>query len=111
MTTNGYKWKLAEGHPQGRSLHKKAREGVVYVLEHRLIMEESLGRFLSPDERVHHKNADRGDNRIENLELWTLDHKDPAGARVVDIVLDRIQSLSKEEAGRVLNEIKEIFKL
>jgi len=53
-------------------------------LEHRLVIEQQLGRKLIKGENVHHKNLNRQDNQLANLELWTT-HQ-PIGGRVADLV-------------------------
>jgi len=42
-----------------------------YVLRYRFIMEQSIGRFLDSNELVHHKNGNKLDDRIINLDIMT----------------------------------------
>lgn len=49
--------------------HPKAWIHTGHVYEHRLVMEEHLGRYLTDNEHIHHRNGVKHDNRLSNLEL------------------------------------------
>lgn len=44
-----------------------------YMLKHRLVMELHIGATIPRGYIVHHKNGKKNDNRVENLELMTID--------------------------------------
>ena len=59
---NGYIFVYAPDHP---SASNKA------VAEHRLVMEKGIGRYLKPNEVVHHLDGNRQNNDLSNLVLKT----------------------------------------
>lgn len=75
---DGYVMLDLKGHPYATS--KGGR-----IFEHRFVMSQKLGRSLYPHEQVHHKNSQRNDNTLENLELWSRNQ--PIGGRVKDLII------------------------
>lgn len=64
--SNGYVYEKTAGH------HRADRFG--WVLQHILVAEQKYGIQITSDYSVHHKNADRADNRPENLDLRVGQH-------------------------------------
>lgn len=92
LTSNGYRQIFCPFH---LSCSKS------YIYEHRLVMERHLERFLDQSEKVHHKNEDKLDNRIENLEVLT--HKDHLTGHLSEYVDEEIASFIR--AGRTSRQI------
>ena len=66
----GGKTKTAQGYILVKSPNHPYKNCEEYVMEHRLVLEGYLGRYLEREEVAHHINKVLDDNRIENLMLF-----------------------------------------
>lgn len=57
-----------------------------YIAEHRVVIEKSIGRYLTPQEAVHHIDNDRANNSLDNLQLFAThgEHTKIAHPEVMD---------------------------
>lgn len=80
-----------------------------HYLEHRLVMEQYLGRKLLAKENVHHKDGDRLNNDILNLELWSTSQ--PSGQRIHDLLKwahEIIQLYGQPETPKAIDQEKQV---
>lgn len=73
-----------EGYRSILSSEHSYRDKRGYVLEHRLIMEKYIGRYLKLEEVVHHRNKKKDDNRIKNLKLFKNESEHQKWHRLYD---------------------------
>ena len=107
ISNYGYRYVQQIGHPF-------ARKRMQYVFEHRLVAEKYLltdensveidgKRYLSPEYVVHHKNGNRLDNRVENLEVMTKQEHQSLHN------IERLNQCERDEKGRFVTFGRESF--
>lgn len=66
-TKDGYQYvTTTPPHPYGEQRKDRKKK---YVYLHRAVKEKELGRYLTPEEQVDHKDKDKTNNAPSNLEL------------------------------------------
>jgi hypothetical protein len=76
-------------------LHPNANSKGLYPL-HRVMMENLIGRLLTRKEIVHHKDGNKSNNKITNLELMTISEHSTHHAKIVDEIIVSCAYCGKE---------------
>lgn len=80
-----------------------------YVSEHRLVMSNYLNRELEPNEHIHHKDGNKTNNNLENLELFKsnsehiVHHAKLYKERKEPLPFNKPESIQKRVKSRRLN--------
>ena len=97
-----------KNHPKWKGGRVNSRQGYIiihkpdhpfcngqnYVMEHRLVVEAQIGRYLLPTETTHHLNEIKDDNRPKNLMAFTSKsahrrfHGNPDNVKPEEIIFD-----------------------
>lgn len=86
IKSNGYLWAKCPQHPNA------FKDG--YVLAHRIVMENHLGRILRSNEIVHHIDGNKSNNDISNLMILTQSQH------------SKLHSIEREVEGRGIKTYK-----
>lgn len=74
-----------------------------YVLMHRVVMENHLGRLLEKNEIVHHKDHNKLNNNIENLQVMDrVEHNrmhGSTGRNIIELVCFAVAKHSSKKKG------------
>ena len=77
--------------------------------EHIVVMEQHLGRSLTKNERIHHKNGIRDDNRIENLQLFESNSAHIKYEQKLNTFIKQLMYGKSSKLGKKLCEMFERF--
>ena len=83
------------------SRYKKIRTSEGLIDEHRLIMEKYLGRKLLSNEIVHHKDGDKSNNDLENLEVMSRSEHSRSHRLGNGMPIEVREKISRTKTGKV----------
>lgn len=72
-----------------------------YVREHRLVVEKSIGRYLEPDEIVHHIDDNPRNNSLENLRLYSSNAE-----HLIDTITGQVPQWTEQGKANILVGIR-----
>lgn len=85
-----------------------------YIREHRLVMEQYLGRYLLPCEQIHHIDGNKSNNDIKNLTLFPS-NSEHRKIHAENMTKRKLYTYQLDEIKNMVNEkkysIKEIAKM